>query len=270
MPWGTDKMTLLTRKDVLDSLTEALEPLDFVHVFWEGGAAGFNRADEWSDIDAQAIVDDDRVEDAFKVVDAAVEKLGGTIAKFRLPEPTWHGHSQCFYKLKNASPFLLIDLAIMKEHTEADRFDAWATHGKPIVKFDKRGLIKEAKLDPEAHATAIMKRLGMLKDLFEIFCIMPMKETNRGNHVEAMFFYLGQTYRPLLEALRMKHCPQRYNYFSRYVYYDLPPEVVKRLESLLFFPPEEMEAKVGEVREWFLEVAGSISADELREKFAGK
>jgi hypothetical protein len=261
-------MAQLTRKDVLDTLTEALEPLDYVHAFCEGGAAGFHRADEWSDIDAQAIVDDDRVEDVFKVVDTAVEKLGGTVARFRLPEPTWHGHSQCFYKLKNASPFLLIDLAVMKEHTEADKFDVWATHGIPRARFDKKGLIKEAKIDPEAHAKAIMDRLEIQKNLFEIFHIMPMKETNRGNHVEAMFFYLGQTFRPLVEVLRMKYCPQRYNYASRYIYYDLPSDVVKRLEELVFFRPEEMEAKVGEARKWFQETAGSITADGIRGKLA--
>ncbi len=259
-------MTQLTRKDVLDALTEALEPLEFVFAFWEGGAAGFGRADEWSDIDAQAIVDDDRIEDVFRAVDAAVEKLGGTVAKFRLPEPTWHGHSQCFYKLKNASPFLLIDLAIMKENTEADKFDVWATHGKPIIKFDKKGLIKETKIDPEAHAKAIMKRLDVLKNLFEIFHIMPMKETNRGNHIEAMFFYLGQTYRPLVEVLRMKYCPERYSYATRYVYYDLPKDAVKRLEALTFFRPGEMESKVREVREWFAETADSISAEGIMEK----
>lgn len=259
-------MKQLKRNDVVNALVNALEPLDYVHAFWEGGAAGFERADKWSDVDAQAIVDDDRIEDVFKVVDEAVEKLGGTVAKFRLPEPTWHGHSQCFYKLKNASPFLLIDLAIMKEHTEADKFDVWATHGKPIVKFDKKGIVREVKIDPEAHSEAILKRRDILKNLFEIFYIMPMKETNRGNHIEAMFFYLGQTYRPLVEVLRMKHCPQRYNYATRYVYYDLPKDVVKRLETLTFFPPEEMETKIEEVRKWFLETANSISAAEIKHR----
>jgi len=263
-------MKQLGRKDVIDALVNALEPLDYVYALWEGGAVGFGRADEWSDIDAQAIVDDGRVEDVFAAVDMAVEKLGDTVAKFRLPEPTWHGHSQCFYKLKNASPFMLIDLAIMKEHTEADKFDVWATHGMPIVKFDKKGLIKEKELDPETHAGAIMKRLETLISLFEIFHIMPMKETNRGNHIEALFFYLSQTYRPLVEALRMKHCPQRYNYATRYVYYDLPDDVVKRLETLTFFRPEEMEEKVGEVREWFREVAGSISVEEIQQKLSGQ
>jgi hypothetical protein len=93
-----------------------------------------------------------------------------------------------------------------------------------------------------------------------------MKETNRGNHIEAMFFYLGQTYRPLVEVLRMKHCPERYNYATRYVYYDLPKDVVKRLEGLTFFRPEEMEAKIEEARNWFLETVNSISADEIKKK----
>jgi len=261
-------MKKLTRKQVLEAMTEALEPLDPVLAFWEGGAAGFDRADEWSDIDVQAIVTDCEVEMAFGAMDKAVKKLGGADAKFRLPEPTWHGHSQCFYKLKNASPFLLIDFAVMKEHTEADRFDVWATHGKPKIIFDRKGLLKEKKIRPARHAKAMMMRLDTLKNLFEIFHVMPLKETNRGNHIEALFFYLGQTYRPLVEVLRMKHCPQRYSYATRYVYYDLPPKVVRRLESLTFFPPEEMEAKVAEAAEWFWATADSISEAEIRSRLA--
>ncbi len=261
-------MTQLSRKDILDALVNALEPLDYVYAFWEGGAAGFSRADEWSDIDVQGIVDEEHIEDVFKIVDDIVENLGGDIARFRLPEPTWHGHSQCFYKLNNASPFLLIDLAIMKENTEADKFDTWATHGVPQICFDKKGLIVEQKINSEEQAKAIMGRLDMLKNLFEIFYIIPMKETNRGNHVEAMFFYLGQTYRPLVEILRMKYCPARFTYATRYVYYDLPENVVKRLEKLIFIQPDEMESIIEETKNWFWEVADSISEDEIIQKLS--
>ncbi len=256
----------LDRKTILDALVNALEPLDYVYSFWEGGAAGFDRADEWSDIDVQGFVDPEHVEDAFGVVDRVVEDLGGTIEKFRIPEPSWHGHSQCFYKLKDASPFLMIDLCFMREGTEADTFDVWQTHGVPQICFDKKGLVKEKKIDANEHAAMIMKRLETLKKGFEIFHILPLKETYRGNHVEAMWFYLGQTLRPMIEVLRMKHCPQRFNYFSRYVYYDLPPEVAERLERLTFFDPEEMPGIVDEVREWFWEVSGSISEEEIIKK----
>ncbi|MCK5309577.1 MAG: hypothetical protein KAJ64_02930 [Thermoplasmata archaeon] len=268
MPACYFRSMTLHRRTVLDAIVNALEPLDYVHAFWEGGAAGFSRADDWSDIDVQGIVDDDHIEDVFKIVDKVVEKLGGDVARFRLPEPTWHGHSQCFYKLKNASPFLLIDLAIMKESTEADKFDTWATHGVPQTCFDKKGLIQEVKIIPEEQAKAIMGRLDMLKNLFEIFYIMPMKETNRGNHVEAMFFYLGQTYRPLVEVLRMKYCPQRFNYATRYVHYDLPEDIVKQLENLVFMKPDDMETSIEEVRKWFWEVADSISKDEIIDKLS--
>lgn len=95
-----------------------------------------------------------------------------------------------------------------------------------------------------------------------------MKETNRGNHIEAMFFYLGQTYRPLVEVLRMKHCPQRFNYAARYVYYDLPEDVVKHLENLIFIKPEDMEASIEEVRRWFWKEAESISEDEIKQRLS--
>ena len=157
----------LSRKDVLDELVNALEPLDYVHAFWEGGAAGFDRADQWSDIDVQGIVDDDHVEDVFEVVEETLAGLSEIELKFRLPEPTWHGHSQCFYRLKDAGPFLLVDLAIMRENTEADKFDVWATHGIPQICFDKKGLVAENKLDPEAQAMLDRLRAGQARPATE-------------------------------------------------------------------------------------------------------
>ena len=49
----------LTRERVIQTLVVALKPLDYVHAFWEGGAAALNRIDEWSDIDLYLDVDDD-------------------------------------------------------------------------------------------------------------------------------------------------------------------------------------------------------------------
>ena len=38
----------------------------------------------------------------------------------------------------------------------------------------------------------------------------------------------------LVEALRIKHNPVHYDFKMRYVYYELPPEVVERLVNLHF------------------------------------
>jgi len=256
----------IVREDIMRALIEALAPLDYIRALWEGGAAGFDRADEWSDIDLGLIVEDGRVEDAFADVEKTLEGLGGIGLKYRLPEPTWHGSPQCFYRLKNASPFLLIDLCIMKTTDDEDPLP-YEIHGVPIIHFDKDLAFKGSGYDPDKVAEAIEKRLEEVKVIFDMFQILTLKELNRGNNIEALPFYLGYTFRPLVEVLRMKHCPQRYNYYARYVYYDLPDDVVKRLESLIFVAgPDELRDAFTKAGEWFGEVANSVSMDEVRAK----
>jgi len=61
---------------------------------------------------------------------------------------------------------------------------------------------------------------------------MVLKELNRGNLVEAVGYYHAYTLRPLLNALNMRYRPVRQGFGVRYVYYELPAEVVARLEPL--------------------------------------
>jgi len=64
----TDKVKL-TRKQIIEALAEALKPLDYVHAFYEGGAAAFNRIDEWSDLDLYLVVDEEKVNETFVAVE---------------------------------------------------------------------------------------------------------------------------------------------------------------------------------------------------------
>jgi len=250
----------------MNALIEALEPLDYARALFEGGALGFDRVDEWSDIDLGLMVEDDRVEEAFDKVDEVLESLSGIALRYRLPEPTWHGSPQCFYRLRDASEFLLVDLCIMRKSDDEDLWP-FEIHGTPVVHFDKDGAFKGSTYDPEKVAEAIGKRLDELKTIFEMFQILTLKELNRGNVIEAMPFYLGYTFRPLVELLRMKHCPQRYNYHTRYVHYDLPGEVVKRLEPLIYIKdPVELKAAFETAGEWFRQLADEMDMDEVRKK----
>jgi hypothetical protein len=255
----------LSRGQVLSALVDALEPLPHVHAFWEGGAAGFDRVDQWSDADVQMVVDDDRVEKTFEVIEETLGSLSKIDVKYRLPEPTWHGHSQCFYRLKDASPYLMIDLVVMKETSEADRFMEASIHGKPHVFFDKKDVIKVKAVDLGAHLAKIEARLESLKNLFNLFWILTTKEIYRGNSIEAISFYMNYTLRPLVEALRIRHCPIRFFYSTRYVHYDLPPEIVARLETL-YFPKDTqtMEKYREEAEAWFWEVLDEIDLEEVR------
>lgn len=242
------------RHEVLDALKGALEPLDYVHAMWEAGAVSFGRIDQWSDIDLQTVVEDDRVEETFSVVERTLEGLSPIDLKHRLPEPTWHGHSQVFYRLERASPFLLLDFVVMKA-SSGNRFLAPEIHGRPRVYFDKTGAVEFEPFDPADFAEGLRRRKADLAVLFDLFGILTDKEVNRGNDIEAVAFYQAYTLRPLLQLLRMIHDPTRHNFHTRYVHYNLPEGDVDRLRRLFFVADlDDLREKQLEARAWFGEL----------------
>src|SRR5690348_9403071 len=77
-----DKNDLLKRQQIIEAMITALKPLEYVHAFWEGGAAAFGRVDEWSDIDAYLLVDDAKIADAFLAVEKALESVSPIRQKY--------------------------------------------------------------------------------------------------------------------------------------------------------------------------------------------
>ena len=244
------------RDRMIRALKDRLEPLEFVHAFWEAGAAAFDRVDDWSDLDLQIVCDDEMVEETLEEAREALEALGPIELAFRMPEPAWHGHSQVFWKLSGTSPFHVIDLCVVKRSAE-DKFLEPEMHGRPNVFFDKAGLSEPAAFDMAAHRDALRKRLETLRTTFELFGrIMVEKEIHRGNGIEAMAYYHGATLRPLIEVLRMRHAPAQHKFHTRYVYYDFPDADVQRLERLFFVPDlAGLEERLAEAVSWFHEAA---------------
>lgn len=256
------------REAVLDAMRNALEPLDYVQAMWEAGAVSFDRVDEWSDIDLQVACNDDRVEDVFSVAERTLNTLSPVDVRYRLPEPTWHGHSQAFYTLEGASPFLMLDFVVMKSGAE-DKFLQPAIHGRPRVYFDKSGVVRFDPLDAESFARTLRGRVAELRVLFGLFQILTKKELNRGNVIEAVAFYQSYTLRPLVQALRILRDPTRHNFHTRYVHYDMPESDVKRLRELMFVADEkELAAKRHRAEEWFYELLKEIGegpvSDDIR------
>jgi predicted nucleotidyltransferase len=253
---------------ILAALKGALEPLEYTHAMWEGGAAAFGRADEWSDIDLQVDVDDDRVEEALALIERTIEALSPIELRYRLPEPTWHGHAQVFYRLRDASPYLLLDLVVLR-HSNDVKFLEPEIHGPAVFYFDKAGLAQAPAFDAIAWQARLRERLAALRATFDLFQVLTLKELNRGNWLEALAYYQGYTLRPLLEVLNMRYRPTRYNFGSRYVYYELPAEVARRLESLYFVASgAAIAAKRAEAEAWFRQTCEDLAAGNLPERGA--
>ncbi|MBU1355935.1 MAG: hypothetical protein KJ620_05165 [Candidatus Edwardsbacteria bacterium] len=248
----------LPREQIIQAVVDALEPLNYVHTLWQGGAAAFGRVDRWSDIDFMVIADRESIPRVFQVAEATIEKLAGFDLIFDVPQPTSHGFFQKFYRLRQASPFLLIDLAV-GELEKPDKFLEPEIHGHPIVHFDRKDIIASQPLDREKFKENMKIALGRAKVRFDIFQLFFDKEYNRSNYLDAFDFYYNFAIGGLLSVLRMKHSPYHYTFRSKYANYDLPPEVVLRLEDLYFVKgPEDMKAKYQQVKDWFAEAVSEV------------
>jgi hypothetical protein len=257
----------ISRSDIIGALQQAFEPLDFTLAFWEAGAAAFDRVDQWSDIDLQLVVNDDRVAQAAACLEQTLASLSPVSTRFEVPQPTWHGHWQAFYQLHDASPYHLVDFCIMKANSP-EKFIQPEIHGHARVLFDKANIVHAAPLDKDALAANLQHRLDGLRAGFFMSKSFVEKELLRGHLLDAFAYYHGLTLRPLIEALRIRYKPSHHNFGNRYLYVELPADVVAQLEPLFFVAsPEELIEKREQAERLFYEtvaatnVSTSIAAD---------
>jgi hypothetical protein len=255
----------LTRTEILTAIRNTFEPLPYIHAMWEGGAAAFNRIDEWSDIDLQFDVDDDHADEVIPLLEQALETLSPIDLRFKMPPSGFQLHVQMFYRLRDAGPFLLLDVAVIK-HSAPVKYNETEIHGNAVVHFDKSGVMPGKPIDRAEWDKELAARVESLRVLFPLFQSLTLKELNRNNTIEAVAFYYGYTLRPLVELLRIKHAPFHYNFHTRYIHYEFPPDIVSRLEKL-FYPanPQDLARKREEVEQWFGEVLAELTSTSFPE-----
>ena len=253
----------LTRDIIIQTLVDALNPLDYVHAFWEGGAAAFNRVDEWSDIDLYLVVKDDKVDETFLAFEKALKSLSPIKQKYDVTHLSESGLFQAFYRLEEASEYLIIDLAVFKI-SSPDKFLEPEIHGNAVFYFNKSDKIKPPPLDKNAFAKKLQKRLGRLKASFDMFNNFVQKEINRGNCLEAIGLYRAVTLASLVEALRIKHNPVHHDFKMRYIHYELPSEIIKQLRQLFFVEDEkDLQKKYNEATRWFQGIISEITQKDI-------
>jgi hypothetical protein len=247
------------RRRIVAALKNLLKPLEYVHALYEGGAAAFGRIDEWSDLDLYAIVDDDKVEQTFRVVEEALNSVHQIVMKYPVLQPPWPGVFQAFYRLKNTSRFLLVDFAVLTQRS-GEKFLEPNIHGDNVFYFNKSSRIKPPTLDEQKFKDRMYERLERLSMRFDMFNIFVQKEINRGNWLEALDLYYNVTLASLVEALRARYNSFHYDFKMRYIHYELPAEIVVRLQNLYFVKDKkELQSKYREASKWFLTAISEVS-----------
>lgn len=220
----------LDRERLIGVAREALHAAPWCVAAWLGGSDATGRRDRFSDIDFIASVDDQHVEEAFARVSEALERVSPIDLAWRVPAPTWHGHEQVFWRLRDADAHLMMDFVVMKRSAApATRFLEPERHGNAVVLFDRAGFCAPIPLERAPHASKMAARLARLRVTFPMFQPLVVRAVERGQPCDAMYFYTQLTLLPCVEALRMLHCADRFDFGMRYLFDDLPADVYRRV-----------------------------------------
>jgi hypothetical protein len=174
-------------------------------------------------------------------------------------EAGFEGVSQKFYRLRDASEFAVIDLAILTPGSP-EMFLAPEIHGTNVFYFNKGGAAKVRPLDRASFAREKSERLRRLNLRFAIFNNYVIKELGRGYTLEALEDYRAITLATLVEALRIGFSPLHFDFRMHYVDSELPPDTVKRLRRLSYVrDPEDLRRKYKEATDWCRETLDLIA-----------
>ncbi|MEJ6001644.1 hypothetical protein [Paucibacter soli] len=254
-------MPQIDRHQLIACLRQALQNLPEVLAAWEGGSAAFSYLDELSDVDAVAVVEDNALDAVFSAVEAALTQLSPVTLRHDVAGSV--GYTQKFYRLRDASEFLVLDLVLLRR-SDPLLFREVELHGEGKTWFDRAGLLTPAHLDARADLAAARARIAPLRSGFEMFQHIVSKERLRGRAVEALQFYQAMSLRPLVEALRLLHCPHKRGFGLRYLARDLPAELLPRIERLAYVADlQDLEAKHAELQRWFRETILALEQGEL-------
>ena len=156
----------------------------------------------------------------------------------------------------------MIDVAVFKL-SSPDKFLQSEIHGNAVFYFNKSDRVKSPQLDKDALVKKLQGRLVGLQGEFAMFHNVVQKEINRGNHLEAMDFH-HMLLAWLVEVLRIRYNPLHYDFKMRYIHYELPSEVVKKLERLYFVKDAgDLQKKYDEVVEWFPKIVLEIDKKKI-------
>ena len=252
---------MISKKQVVQTIRSAVEPLEYVYGMFEGGAIAFGRQDDYSDIDIHFVAADERIGDVLPIIEQALLILAPIKDKFELPQPTWFGGAQTFFRLEGHPEWLMIDCAVMKNSAE-DKFLEKEVHGNHIVHFDKTGVIASLpEYDFSTAENAIKRRLPSMGAQMTMLSHLPRKSLLRGKNIDAIHFYNGLILRPLLGLIRIKYDPKRHDWSPRYLAGYVPADEIEKYEQLNFVADaNDLTSKTDEALAWFWELHAELMA----------
>lgn len=251
----------IPRADIIEAVSSGLREHPAVLAGWEGGSAAFGAVDAYSDIDLTFLVEPEAsIPEIFEAAERALERMTPIASCYHEPPGPWVGITQRYYRFTEADAYLLLDLALLR--TDApDHFLEVERHGEVLPLFDKAGTwLRPRAVDAAALQARRDKRRKEIAIWFPMSQNFVIKSILRGDPVYAIACYQAITLRPLVELLRMRDCPLRWDFGLRYLDRDLAPEDSSRLKELVFVRDlEDLRRKHAMAEAWALSLLQDVS-----------
>ena len=175
----------------------------------------------------------------------------------------YEGKVEFFWQLDGVPPLNFVDMVFEDCPEDGVSIDLGELPSQ-LVHVDKSGCIA-LKSEPEAERRArVQKRVSHIAEFhWDLKIDLIRKHVQRGNTLHAFEAYQARLISPLVELLRIKHCPERSGYHLAYVQWDLPTEIMARLEPLVMVSTlSDLEVSVHLVDQWTRDLLSELSTPE--------
>ena len=250
-----------TREQIKQELYDLLFNQAEILAVWEGGSAATGYLDEFSDLDLAIICSDDAVEKVFATLENFLKSFYGIIKKFRLPEPTWHGFSQCYYQLDQVPELFYLDVGVLKKSLP-DKFTESNRHGNAVVWFQKEEILNTAPAPPEKVRDKGRQFINNVTNTDFIAILEIKKALARHNFCDAFQIYYQFVNRNLGPLLNLKYCPAKVDFGFAYTsreYAQADADLINNAFCVLSL--EELKQKYVQVHRRYLELVEELSPD---------
>lgn len=238
--------------DVLALVSDHAAATPVIRLATVGGSAATGRHDEHSDLDVQLWAEGDPAPPYAAIRDLLLDRLT-THHLWERPADFWpDGARQLFVHLQPDAaalrePTRILDLMVHPLTSDTVPTDP-RRHGTPIVLHDPDRILRLEHEDEEPHArarAALREEIAARRQTAEW---LVRRALARGELAEAVAFHLRFAITPLVELLRMEHCPARHDFGLRYLDTDLPPGYAERIHDLL--PGPDLPSRVDRAFAW--------------------
>ena len=222
---------MYSRTEAVNKIKDFVITHNTISAAWEGGSVATGFDDDLSDLDLCMVCKEKDKETVLTDMVNFLKETFGQENMYRLPEPTYHGFSQVFFKTKQTPELFYVDFVVMSEDQE-DKYIEASRHGKAQVWVEKYKLDKSDRSNDKIAelCSALYKKTV---DVDFLIILELKKALGRKNFSEAFPVYYSFLTRYLAVLLNIKHRPAKADFGTRYIYRDYPVKDYKVIENAM-------------------------------------